>query len=253
MKKILKLNTIKNIIILLIDWVIFAIIATIIMVVILLISFTISHSHEVEEENSLAIYFLSAGLAPELEEEEKEIDEPIMGPPLEVIIWIDKSTQRMVVKVDSELLYNWPVSTGKGQRYDTPSGTYTAQSMNKMWHSRQWDNAPMPHSVFFTARGHAIHGSKVVDQLGFPASHGCIRLSEENAEILFEILKPMELANATIVVDGITPGLNLDYDPKYDFLYEEDDRHWSTYSGRKSHGRKPEIQRRSREGFYLQF
>ena len=31
--------------------------------------------------------------------------------------------------------------------------------MNKIWYSKQWDNAPMPHAVFFTKDGHAIHGT----------------------------------------------------------------------------------------------
>ena len=34
----------------------------------------------------------------------------------------------------------------------------------------------MPYSVFFTMKGHAIHGTNH-SSLGHPASHGCIRLS----------------------------------------------------------------------------
>ena len=63
----------------------------------------------------------------------------------------------------------------------TPSGTYTATSMNKIWYSKQWDNAPMPHSIFFMKDGHAIHGSLDVKNLGKPVSHGCVRISPENA------------------------------------------------------------------------
>ena len=64
----------------------------------------------------------------------------------------------MTVFVDGVELYSWPVSTGT-RGYSTPSGTYTASSMNKIWYSKQWDNAPMPNAVFFTKEGHAIHGT----------------------------------------------------------------------------------------------
>jgi hypothetical protein len=30
--------------------------------------------------------------------------------------------------------------------------------MNKVWYSKEWDNAPMPHAIFFMKDGHAIHG-----------------------------------------------------------------------------------------------
>ena len=44
-----------------------------------------------------------------------------------------------------------------------------------MWYSKQYDDAPMPYSVFFKG-GYAIHGTGYVSQLGRPASHGCIRV-----------------------------------------------------------------------------
>jgi hypothetical protein len=51
-----------------------------------------------------------------------------------VVITIDKSTQRMAIAVDG--LNRW-----------------------KDYFSKEWDDAPMPNSIFFTQRGHAIHGS----------------------------------------------------------------------------------------------
>ena len=64
----------------------------------------------------------------------------------------------MTVFLDGVEKYDWPVSTGRAG-YSTPSGTYTATSMNEVWYSKQWDNSPMPHSIFFMKDGHAIHGS----------------------------------------------------------------------------------------------
>jgi hypothetical protein len=75
-----------------------------------------------------------------------------------------------------------------------------------MWYSRQWDNAPMPHAVFFTREGHAIHGTTEVKRLGDPASHGCVRLSPKNAETLYGLVADTGLENTQIVLAGLTPG-----------------------------------------------
>src|SRR3954452_2651770 len=89
----------------------------------------------------------------------------------QILINIDKSRQQMTVFIDGLEKYTWPVSTGK-RGYSIPSGTYTATSMNEIWYSKEWDNAPMPHSIFYMKDGHAIHGSLEVKNLGKPASHG---------------------------------------------------------------------------------
>ncbi|MGI8852189.1 MAG: L,D-transpeptidase [Methyloceanibacter sp.] len=53
-----------------------------------------------------------------------------------VLINIDKTRQRMTVLVDGAERYAWPVSTGL-LGYSTPSGVYTASSMNEMWYSKE--------------------------------------------------------------------------------------------------------------------
>jgi lipoprotein-anchoring transpeptidase ErfK/SrfK len=122
-----------------------------------------------------------------------------------ILISIDKSKQRMTVSVDGVETFDWPVSTGRAG-YSTPSGNYTATSMNEIWYSRQWDNAPMPHSVFFMKDGHAIHGSNDVKNLGKPASHGCVRISPENATTLYALVGKSGLENTHVVLSGVTPG-----------------------------------------------
>ena len=122
-----------------------------------------------------------------------------------VLINIDKASQRMTVSLDGVQQYEWPVSTGL-RGYTTPSGNYTARSMNKIWYSKQWDNAPMPHAVFFTRDGHAIHGTLDVKRLGKPASHGCVRLSPENAATLFALVGETGVENTQVVLAGNTPG-----------------------------------------------
>jgi lipoprotein-anchoring transpeptidase ErfK/SrfK len=122
-----------------------------------------------------------------------------------VLVNIDKTNQRMTVFLDGAEAYVWPVSTGRAG-YSTPSGTYTATSMNEIWYSKQWDNAPMPHAVFFMKDGHAIHGSFDVKNLGQPVSHGCVRISPKNAATLYALVKRNGLENTQVVVAGVSPG-----------------------------------------------
>ena len=117
-----------------------------------------------------------------------------------VHIHIDLSRQTMhVASRDGE--YDWPVSTGRpGHR--TPTGVYHPQRMYAMTYSRKYDNAPMPHAIFFTG-GYAIHGTGAVGALGSVASHGCVRLAPENAAALYEMVKH---EGASIVIGGTAPG-----------------------------------------------
>ena len=122
-----------------------------------------------------------------------------------VFVNIDKTTQTMTVFLGGVEKYEWPVSTGR-LGYSTPSGTYTATSMNEIWYSKQWDNAPMPHAIFFMKDGHAIHGSFDVKNLGVPVSHGCVRISPKNAATLFALVKGNGLENTQVTVTGVSPG-----------------------------------------------
>ncbi len=121
-----------------------------------------------------------------------------------ILVEIDKSSQRMTVSQDGQRLYTWPVSTGK-RGYSTPSGSYKAFRMEKDHFSREWDDAPMPHSIFFTQKGHAIHGSYEVKRIGTPASHGCVRLAPENAATLFSLVKADGVLNTQVVLTGTEP------------------------------------------------
>jgi lipoprotein-anchoring transpeptidase ErfK/SrfK len=105
----------------------------------------------------------------------------------DVVVHIDKSSQRMAVSVDGAMRYNWPVSTGR-DGYGTPSGTFHPQSMMRSYFSRKYYNAPMPHAIFFYY-GFAIHGTNDISRLGGPASHGCVRLHPSHAAALFVLVQ----------------------------------------------------------------
>jgi len=118
-----------------------------------------------------------------------------------VLVTVNKATQRMTVLVDGETRYSWPVSTGmKG--YATPAGTFRPFRLEEEHYSKEWDDAPMPHSIFFTPAGHAIHGSNATRRLGSPASHGCIRIAPANAAKLFALVSAEGLSNTKVVVTG---------------------------------------------------
>jgi lipoprotein-anchoring transpeptidase ErfK/SrfK len=120
-----------------------------------------------------------------------------------ILVQIDKSTQVMTVMVDGKVAYRWRISTG-ATKYSTPAGSYKPFRLERMHYSREWDNAGMPHSIFFTSRGHAIHGSDHPG-LGTPASHGCVRLSLGNASTLFQLVSARGLENTQVVVRGPDP------------------------------------------------
>jgi hypothetical protein len=120
----------------------------------------------------------------------------------EIVVTVDKTTQRLTVDVDGAHRYNWPVSTARWG-YRTPNGTYRPERLERSWFSRKYDWSPMPNSIFFNG-GYAIHGSYEISRLGRPASHGCIRLHPNNAKILFELVKT-HVRDTRIVVTGEGP------------------------------------------------
>lgn len=107
-------------------------------------------------------------------------------PALATQIVVDKKSQRMYVD-SPDGIYTWPVSTAR-KGYHTPSGTFYPYSLQPMHYSKKYDNAPMPHSIFFNG-GYAIHATPHVGALGRPASHGCVRLSPTNASMLYNIVQ----------------------------------------------------------------
>jgi L,D-transpeptidase catalytic domain len=121
-----------------------------------------------------------------------------------VQITIDKSTQSMTVEKDGRALYHFAVSTGR-PGFDTPSGKYKAFRMEKDHFSKEWDDAPMPYSIFFTPKGHAIHGYLDTKNIGHPASHGCVRLTKANAEKLYALVEEDGVLNTTVILTGTTP------------------------------------------------
>ncbi|CAG1013687.1 MAG: L,D-transpeptidase [Rhizobiaceae bacterium] len=116
----------------------------------------------------------------------------------QIVAKISISEQKMRVIVDGRQAFEWKVSTA-GKGYVTPTGSFKPTRMHEMWYSRKYDNAPMPHSVFFHG-GYAVHATPHVKRLGRPASHGCVRLHPDNAQDFFELVKAFGPQNTQIVI-----------------------------------------------------
>ena len=111
---------------------------------------------------------------------------------------IDISSQTMTVIQNGKVAYRWPVSTAR-KGYVTPTGSWRAKRMHRMWYSRKYDMSPMPYSVFYH-RGYAIHGTGAVSRLGRPASHGCVRLHTANAKTFYSLVRKFGMGNTRVVV-----------------------------------------------------
>src|ERR1700723_2136884 len=118
-----------------------------------------------------------------------------------VSITIDKDVQMMTVAVDGVARYQWPVSTGNPS-HETPNGSFRTFRMEEDHYSKEFDDAPMPHSIFFTKVGHAIHGTESEGRLGTPVSHGCVRLSRANASTLYALVQQQGVLNTTVTLTG---------------------------------------------------
>jgi hypothetical protein len=118
----------------------------------------------------------------------------------DVVIAINKSSQRMAVIVDGAERHVWKVSTGLGG--GPPSGTYRPERMERKWYSHKYNWSPMPHAIFFH-QGYAIHGTGYIGRLGQRASHGCVRLHPSNAATLFDLVRSRGMNSARVVVSNV--------------------------------------------------
>lgn len=122
-----------------------------------------------------------------------------------LVVNVNLSTQRMTVIENGAEKYTWPISSARAG-YRTPTGTFKPTWMSKMWYSRQYDMAPMPHAVFFSG-GVAIHATQATGMLGVPASHGCVRLAPRNAATFYSLVNRHGKDLTRIAVTG-TPRNN---------------------------------------------
>jgi lipoprotein-anchoring transpeptidase ErfK/SrfK len=103
--------------------------------------------------------------------------------PLQIIISI--ADQRISLYDNGALVARSSVSTGV-KNHPTPLGVFSVISKSRFHRSNIYSNAPMPYMQRITWSGIALHAG---DLPGYPASHGCIRLTNDFATRLFHLTK----------------------------------------------------------------
>ncbi|MGC2046978.1 MAG: L,D-transpeptidase, partial [Pseudolabrys sp.] len=127
--------------------------------------------------------------------------------PLQIIVSI--ADQRISLYENGALVARSSVSTGV-QGHPTPLGVFSVLSKQKWHRSNIYSAAPMPYMQRITWSGIALHAG---DLPGYPASHGCIRLTNDFAIRLWHLTKrgtrviiahedvrPVEIANPQLFV-----------------------------------------------------
>lgn len=125
-------------------------------------------------------------------------------------IWayVDKNEQRFYLYIDGVLTYTWKTSTGRWG-FETPDmdthpdgRIYTSHTSSKYKEGNYNGLGNMPFSVFVDS-DFAIHGAIRESwwRLGTPASHGCIRLHPDNAEIFNYLVRTYGVRNVWTTIN----------------------------------------------------
>jgi hypothetical protein len=127
--------------------------------------------------------------------------------PLQIIISI--ADQRVSLYDNGALIARSSISTGV-VGHPTPLGVFSVISKQKWHRSNIYSSAPMPYMQRITWSGIALHAG---DLPGYPASHGCIRLTNDFAIRLWHLTKrgtrviiarddvrPVEISNPRLFV-----------------------------------------------------
>lgn len=102
---------------------------------------------------------------------------------------VDLSSQRVTLYENGVATYSTACSTGRSG-YRTPAGEYVISDQNRH-HTSNIYHSSMPFFQRFSFAAFGLHQGHLP---GYPASHGCIRLSYEGARYLFGKLEVGDLA-----------------------------------------------------------
>jgi lipoprotein-anchoring transpeptidase ErfK/SrfK len=112
--------------------------------------------------------------------------------------WIDisLSSQTLTAYEGSTPVFSTLVSTGLA--FPTPVGTYSIlyHVQSQRMTGPGYDLPNVPWVMYFTNRGHAIHGAYWHNNFGQPMSHGCVNMRPDEAQWLYNFAPN----GATVVV-----------------------------------------------------
>jgi hypothetical protein len=100
-------------------------------------------------------------------------------------ITVNISTQKVTLYANGVRVAQGPVSTGV-PGHPTPQGVFSIIEKDRYHHSNIYSGAPMPYMQRITWSGVALHEGVLP---GYPASHGCIRMSHDFAAKLWPVTK----------------------------------------------------------------
>jgi L,D-transpeptidase catalytic domain len=103
--------------------------------------------------------------------------------PLQIVVSIDHQT--VTLFSNGVRVAQGPVSTGV-PGHPTPMGVFSIIEKDRYHRSNLYSNAPMPYMQRITWSGVALHEGPLP---GYPASHGCIRMSHDFARKLWPVTK----------------------------------------------------------------
>jgi hypothetical protein len=104
---------------------------------------------------------------------------------------VSLSQQALWAYEDGAVIRSTYVSTGT-EKFRTPAGYYTVntkvpeQDMAGVIGGESYNVPKVPDVLYFTDRGHAIHGTYWHENFGVPMSHGCINLPMDVADWMYE-------------------------------------------------------------------
>jgi lipoprotein-anchoring transpeptidase ErfK/SrfK len=132
--------------------------------------------------------------------------------PLQIVVSI--GSQKVTLFSNGVRVAQGPVSTGV-PGHPTPTGVFSIIEKDRYHHSNLYSNAPMPYMQRITWSGVALHEGVLP---GYPASHGCIRMSHDFAQKLWPItnlgarvivthhdLAPVEFAHPKLFAPRLKP------------------------------------------------
>jgi hypothetical protein len=110
---------------------------------------------------------------------------PEIAPRGPLLMIVSLATQRGTLYRNGVPIAITTVSTGKAG-HETPTGVFTILQRDIDHRSNLYDDAPMPYMQRLTWGGVALHGGHLP---GYPASHGCIRLPQSFARLLYGVTR----------------------------------------------------------------
>jgi lipoprotein-anchoring transpeptidase ErfK/SrfK len=148
---------------------------------------------------------LKSGLKPDLKPEPAKDFGAMPKGPLQIVVSI--ADQHVTLYSNGVRVAQGPVSTGVPGR-PTPTGVFSIIQKDRFHHSNLYSNAPMPFMERITWSGVALHEGPLP---GYPASHGCIRMTHDFALRLWQVAKlgvrVIVARSEVLPVDVAHPGL----------------------------------------------